>query len=137
MITEILSGLWIGTIEELANIQFLNDTKISIIINCTESHHMVTTYECQKIRIPVSELNEPSRDFPLLKQNLSKILQFIHTNIDEKNIVIFGYKNLIIPEIIVSAYMIHYGNINKENIPDILRSKNTQLQLTCDLSYFL
>ena len=137
MITEILSGLWIGTLEELTNLQFLNDTRISIIINCTESHQLAGNHECQKIRIPVSELNEPSRDFPLLKQNLSKILQFIHTNIDDKNIVIIGYNNLIIPLLIVSIYMIKYGDIDKRSIQDILLSKNALFQFNYDLFYFL
>jgi len=137
MITEILSGLWIGTPEEFMNLQFLNDTRISIIINCTESHQVSKNYECHNIRIPVSELNEPSRDFPLLKQNLSKILQFIHTNIDEKNIVIIGYDNLAIPLLIITVYMITYGGIRKESIHDILQSKNTKLKVASDLSYFL
>ena len=135
MITEILSGIWIGNLEELNNIQFLNDTKISIIINCTLNHQVSSNYNCQRIRVPVSELNDES--LHLLKHNLTKIIDFIHTNIDEKNILIIGYNNYTIPIIIISSYMMKNGDIKKEIIMDILRSKNKQFQLDSDLSHFL
>jgi hypothetical protein len=137
MLTEILSGLWIGNLEELTNTQFFHDNKISIIINCTFSHQISPNCLCQQVRIPVSEMNEPSKDFLLLKQNLLKIMQFIHTNIDEKNICILGYNNLTIPLIIISIYLLKFGEINKDIIMDVLRSKNKTFNLDYDISYFL
>ena len=137
MLTEILSGLWIGNLEELTNTQFFQDNKISIIINCTFSHQIPPNCLCQQVRIPVSEINEPSKDFLLLKQNLSKIMQFIHTNIDEKNICILGYNNLTIPLIIVSIYLLEFGEIKKDIIMDVLKSKNKTFHLDYDISYFL
>ena len=137
MITEILSGVWIGNLDELTNTQFFKDNEISVIFNCTLGHHISSHFEGQKIRIPVSELNEPSSDFTLLKQNLPKLLTFIHSNIDEKNICFIGYNNYTIPLIIVSIYMIKIGQLKKNTILAILQSKNTQFQLDYDLNYFL
>ena len=137
MITEILSGLWIGNLDELTNIQSFKDNHISIIFNCTLGHHITPEHNCKKIRLPVSELNEPSSDFVLLKQNLPKLLQFIHTNIDSHNICFIGYNNYTIPLIILSIYMMKYGDIQKELILNILQSKNTQFRLDYDLAHFL
>jgi hypothetical protein len=137
MITEIISGLWIGNLQELNNTEFFNDNKISIIINCTNNHYVSQNYSCEKIRVPVSELNEPSHDFVLLKQNLPKIIKYIYQHIDTKNICILGYDNLTIPVIIVSVFIHIYGNIPKHIIIDILRSKNKELKSDTDISYFI
>ena len=36
MITEILSGLWIGNVNDSYNEEFYRDNLISIVINCTK-----------------------------------------------------------------------------------------------------
>ena len=137
MIVEIISGLWIGNLSDFTNTQFMSDNLISVIFNCTLSHQVANTNNQQHIRIPVSDLNEPSSDFALLKQNLPKIIQFIHSNIDEKNICILGYDNFTIPLIISSIYMMKYGDIKKDMIQTILQSKYKGFRLHHDLSYFI
>tara|TARA_A100001015_G_C14891283_1_gene672505 strand:- start:140 stop:553 length:414 start_codon:yes stop_codon:yes gene_type:complete len=137
MIVEIISGLWIGDLNEFSNTQFMNDNLISVILNCTLSHQVSSIDKRQHIRIPVSDLNEPSSDFVLLKQNLGKIIHFIHTNIDEKNICILGYNNFTIPLIICAVYIMKFGDIKKEMIMTILQSKYSQFTLDHDISFFL
>ena len=67
---------------------------------------------------------------------MDKIINYIHENKDENNILIFCYNGLTISPLIVAIYMIRKGNISKDNIRDILRSKNKDITLDVDLSLF-
>ena len=71
-----------------------------------------------------------------LREKMNQILDFIHENIEDNNILIFCYNGLSISPLIIANYMIKYGNISKDNIRDILRSKNENICLDFDLSMF-
>jgi hypothetical protein len=135
MIVEIISGLWIGTLEELQNKTFLNDMCIEVVFNCTLSHP--SPPQIETIRVPVTAMNEPSRDFLLLKQNLSKILGSIHQSLEKGNIFIVGHEHCSVPMIITALYLIYYGKLNKDQIRDSFLSKQKNLHLEHDLSYFI
>ena len=90
----------------------------------------------QKVRIPLSDKLEPYRDIQLLKNNMDKILNFIHENIEEENIFIFCYNGLTVSPLICALYMIKKGNMSKDIIRDVLRSKNKGICLDFDLSSF-
>ena len=72
----------------------------------------------------------------LLKENMDKIIDFIHEKIDENNIFIHCYNGTSISPLIVAIYMIKKGEISKDTIHDILRSKNKDICLDFDLSIF-
>ena len=136
MPTEILSGLWIGDINDIYDEEFYKNNLINIVINCTIDQGFLDLPNLKKIRISLSPEMDPNRDIYLLKSNKDKILSFIHKNIEEENIFICCYNGLTISPLIVALYMIEYGGISKDNIREILRSKNEKICLDYDLSIF-
>ena len=136
MPTEILSGLWIGDINDIYNEEFYKDNLINIVINCTIDQGFLDLPNLKKIRISLSLEMDPNRDIYLLRSNKDKILSFIHKNIEEENIFVCCYNGLTISPLIVALYMIEYGGISKDNIREILRSKNEKICLDYDLSIF-
>ena len=136
MLTEIISGLWIGNLNDSYNDIFYKDNLISIAINCTMDQGFLDLPKLQKVRIPLSDKLEPYRDIQLLKNNMDKILNFIHENIEEENIFIFCYNGLTVSPLICALYMIKKGNMSKDIIRDVLRSKNKGISLDFDLSSF-
>lgn len=136
MLTEIISGLWIGNLNDSYNDIFYKDNLISIAINCTMDQGFLDLPKLQKVRIPLSDKLEPYRDIQLLKNNMDKILNFIHENIEEENIFIFCYNGLTVSPLICALYMIKKGNMSKDIIRDVLRSKNKGICLDFDLSSF-
>ena len=136
MITEILSGLWIGNVNDSYNEEFYRDNLISIVINCTKDQTFLDISNLKKIRIPLSINLDPELDMKYLREKMNQILDFIHENIEDNNILIFCNNGLSISPLIIANYMIKYGNISKDNIRDILRSKNENICLDFDLSMF-
>jgi hypothetical protein len=136
MPTEILSGLWIGNVNDNYNEQFFKDNLITIVINCTIDQGFLDIPNLKKIRLPLSADMDPNRDIYLLKENKEKIISFIHKNIEEENILVCCYNGLTISPLIVAIYMMEYGDISKDNIREIIRSKNDQVCLDYDLSLF-
>lgn len=136
MLTELLSGVWVSDINGAYNEDFYKDNLIDIVINCTIDQAFLDLPKIKKLRVPLSPNIEPTKDLYLLKENMDKIINYIHENKDENNILIFCYNGLTISPLIVAIYMIRKGNISKDNIRDILRSKNKDITLDVDLSLF-
>ena len=136
MITEIISGLWIGDHEDTYNEDFINDNLINITINCTIDKGFLNKDNISKIRIPLSPQLNPLTDIEMLKKNIDKILKYIHENIEENNILVYCYNGKTISPLIVGLYILKYGNVSKDLIRDILRSKNENICLDVDLGIF-
>tara|TARA_B100001094_G_scaffold325170_2_gene379072 strand:+ start:814 stop:1230 length:417 start_codon:yes stop_codon:yes gene_type:complete len=137
MLTEILSGLWIGDINDSFNKEFINDNLITIFINCTLNYGFIDLPNIKKLRIPLSSNLDPQKDLILLKNNYPKIIEYIKSEMEENNILIYCYDGLIISPLIVALFIINYGNISLDNIRDILRSKNEKITLDLNLSIIL
>ena len=90
----------------------------------------------KKIRLSLSEDMDPNRDIYMLNNNKEKILKYIHDNIETDNIFIYCYNGITISPLIVALYMMKYGKISKDNIRNILKSKNEKICLDYDLSIF-
>ena len=65
MPTEIISGLWIGDIDDAFNNTFLKDNNITILINCT-LNYTFPNIKINKLRIPISSNLTPLKDMILL-----------------------------------------------------------------------
>ena len=135
MPTEIISGLWIGDINDSFDEVFLKDNNISILINCTLNYGF-PNLNVSKLRVPLSSNLTPSKDIELLKKNKDKIINYIYDNINYSSILIYCYDGLIISPLIVALFLIKKGEISKDNIRSILKSKNTNITLDVDLSQF-
>jgi len=136
MLTELLSGIWVSDINSAYDDSFYKDNLINIVINCTIDQSFLDLPKIKKLRIPLSPNLDPGKDLYLLKENMNKITDYIHENKDSSNILIFCYNGLTISPLIVAVYMVKHGNISKDNIRDILRSKNKEICLDVDLSLF-
>lgn len=136
MLTELISGLWICDIKDAYNKEIYDDNLINIIINCTIDYGYPDIPNIRKLRLPLSDKLDPQTDIYFLRNNISKIINFINENIEENNILIFCYDGLTISPIIVATYMIKYGNISLDNIREIIRSKNEKICLDLNLSIF-
>ena len=134
MPTEILSGLWIGNVNDIYNKEFYVDNNINIVINCTKDQAFLDLEGLKKVRIPLS--NNIQNDMYLLSIKKDDIVDFVHKSLEEKNIFIYCHNGLTNSALIVALYMIKYGNISKDNIRAILRSKNNNILLEYDLGIF-
>ena len=77
MLTEILSGLWIGSIHDAYNEDYYKDNLIDIVINCTVDQGFLDIPNLKKIRIPITSELSPNRDMFLFRNNIDSILKFI------------------------------------------------------------
>ncbi len=135
MPTEIISGIWIGSIDDSFNKEFLKDNNISILINCTLNYGF-PDIEAKKLRIPLTSNLTPDEDILMLKKNKDKILDYIYDNIDTSNILIYCYDEKTISPLIISLFLIYKGGVSKDNVRSILKSKNGNISLDIDLSQF-
>ena len=130
---EIISGLWVGDIDIMLHKKFIKENNINIIINCTQQIAFPEV-DVKKVRIPFSDRLE--NDIDLLKQNKDKILEFIFNQLDVDNILICCYDGLNISPFIVAIFLIKYGEIKKEDVRTIIRTKNNSITLDYDNSLF-
>ena len=133
---EILSGLWIADSNILNSKKFMDDNQISIILNCTQLFDFPDISSIQKIRLPFSNNKNSDTDLSLIRENKTKILKFIHDNIDNHNILICCYDGKSISPFIIALYIAEYSNIDKKSIYNILLTKDSNLSLWYDLSLF-
>ena len=136
MPTEMLSGLWIGSVDDSYNRDFYSDNNINIVINCTKDQAFLNLDNLKKVRIPISNNINISSDIYLLSEKKDQIINFINESLEENNIFIYCYNGITISPLIVAIYMMKYGNISKDMIRDILKSKCTNICLDLDLSIF-
>ena len=106
MVTEIISGLWIGNLNDAFNEEFYNDNLITTVINCTIDQSFLDLPNLKKVRIPVTDRLDPNRDITLLRNNIDKVINFIHEKIEEENIFIYCYNGLTVSALLCALYMI-------------------------------
>ena len=133
---ELLSGIWIADSNILNSKKFMDDNQITIILNCTQIFDFPDIPSIQKIRLPFSNNKNSDTDLSLLRENKTKILQFIHNNIDNHNILICCYDGKSISPFIVALYIAEYSKVDKKSIYNILLTKDSNLSLWYDLSLF-
>ena len=136
MPTELLSGVWIGSVNDIYNSEFYKDNNINTAINCTTDQGFLNMDSLNKVRIPLSNNPDMNSDIYALSQKMDKILEFIHKSLEDKNIFIYCYNGISISPLIVAFYMVKYGNISKDIIREVLRSKNPNICLDYDLGIF-
>ena len=136
MPTELLSGLWIGSVNDIYNSEFYKDNNINTVINCTSDQGFLNIDSINKVRIPLSNKLDMNSDIYALSQKMDSILEFIHKSLEDKNIFIYCYNGISISPLIVALYMVKYGNISKDIIREVIRSKNPNICLDFDLGIF-
>ena len=128
---EIISGLWIGNVDTMYNKKFIEDNKITIILNCTTNYKFSDYPDTKNIRIPLSD--NIYNNIDTLRQNKDKVLTFIDDSLNDNNILLCCYDGKTISPFIVSLYLIKYGGISKDKIKKVIQSKNTNISMDYDL----
>uniref|UniRef100_A0A6C0FC08 Tyrosine specific protein phosphatases domain-containing protein n=1 Tax=viral metagenome TaxID=1070528 RepID=A0A6C0FC08_9ZZZZ len=133
--TEVLSGVWVSDVKLLQNRDFMIDNQISIILNCTQ-YYDFPSVDAQKIRLPFSPNVSDETNLQMLKQNKTKIIDFLRQHMEDHNILISCYDGLSISPMIVALLIQEISDINPSGIFEILKTYNPQFQLWCDLRSF-
>ena len=133
---ELLSGLWIGDTDILKNQKFIDDNNINIILNCTQMFDFPDNKDIRKVRLPFSPVRESNSDIFFIRENKEKIISLIKDNIDKYNILIVCYNGKSISPFLVSLYICSESNIDNSSVYDIILTKDSSLELWCDLSLF-
>jgi len=129
MPTEVISGLWIGSMDDLKNPTFFLDMEINIIINLTDCNLKIDKQNVSYINLPISSYNINN-----MKNIIDQIVNNIHMNIKDglNNVFIYDINGLTIAPLITGIYMMKYGSVTKYDIPVILRSKNYEILINID-----
>ena len=129
MPTEVLSGLWFGSIDDLKHPMFFDDMNINIIVNLTDCDFKIQKKNVSYINLPLSSHNIYS-----LTERIFNITGLIHNNLKDglNNIFIYCYNGLIFSPLIIGVYMIKYGCVTKYDVPVILKSKNNDILISID-----
>ncbi len=133
---EVVSGLWVADVDILYSKRFYKDNMIEMVLNCTYDYSFPDIDSIQKIRIPVTEQLKKDGDFQKLNGSLFKILDLIHENTTDKNILFVCYDGKNVSALLVALYLIKYGGIKKQNIKQIMKSKNDEFSLDYEFSLF-
>ena len=129
MPTEILSGLWFGSIDDLKLPTFFEDMNINIIVNLTDCDFRVPKKNVSYINLPLSSHNIYS-----LENMIFKLADNIHNNLKDglNNIFIYCHNGLTYSPLMIGVYMIKYGSVTKYDVPVILKSKNNDILISID-----
>ena len=117
--TEVLSGIWVSDVQLLQNRDFMIDNQIDIILNCTQ-YYDFPSVEAQKIRLPFSPNVSDETNLQMLKQNKTKIIDFLRQHMEDHNILISCYDGLSISPMIVALLIQEISDINPSGIFEIL-----------------
>lgn len=108
---------------------------INTVINCSINFGFLDI-NIKKIRIPISNDLNSHTDIPLLIKNINKILSYIYDNFIDNSILICCQDGINIGPLIISLFMIKYGNIPLKDVKNIMKSKNKDICIDYDLSVF-
>ena len=133
---EVVSGIWVADVDILYSQRFYKDNMIEIVLNCTYDYSFPDIDSIKKIRIPVTEQLKKDGDFQKLNDSLYKILDLIHDNSTDKNILLVCYDGKNVSALLVALYLIKYGGIKKQNIKQIMKSKSDEFSLDYEFSLF-
>ena len=133
---EVVSGIWVADVDILYSQRFYKDNMIEIVLNCTYDYSFPDIDSIKKIRIPVTEQLKKDGDFQKLNDSLFKILDLMHENSTDKNILLVCYDGKNVSALLVALYLIKYGGIKKQNIKQIMKSKSDEFSLDYEFSLF-
>tara|TARA_R110002074_G_scaffold198083_1_gene365567 strand:- start:9328 stop:9708 length:381 start_codon:yes stop_codon:yes gene_type:complete len=124
MITEIISGIYIGDANYINDLNLLKIYDINLLINCSTKLPFIKN-DINKVRIPLNCNDD-------IIKNKEKILSFLKDNFLKKNVLLISDCDYHI--IICCLFIIKYGNISHINIKEIIKNINKDLSIDFDFS---
>lgn len=136
MIIQIINNIFISDINTSFESEIYKKYNINIVINCTINHKFINIENIKKVRVPLS-FDMDQKDNKLLSLNLDNILNYIKNNVLDNVILITCYDGLRISPLIISLFLLkNIDNIDKEQINDILKSKDKNIYIDYNLNSF-
>ena len=136
MIIQIINNIFISDINTSFESDIYKKYNINIVINCTINHKFINIENIKKVRVPLS-FDMDQKDNKLLSLNLDNILNYIKNNVLDNVILITCYDGLRISPLIISLFLLkNIDNIDKEQINDILKSKDKNIYIDYNLNSF-
>ena len=126
MITEIVSGFYIGDVDALLNKDIYHTYNIDIVINLTTSYQFLDL-DINKIRLPI-------KNFIDYKDNYKKILIYLYNYFVNYNVLVCSEEQY--QTLTAALFLIEYGKIPNHDVKCVLTNKNDKLVLDYDLSIF-
>ena len=126
MITEIISGIYIGNIYDLLDENVYKKYEIDIVINMTNN--------IQFLEINIAKLRYPIYNFNDFYTKYTNLLIFIYKYFIHTNILICSDEQYAI--LLVSLFLIKYGKIPSYEVKALLKNIDDTLTLDYDLSIF-
>lgn len=120
--TEVIPNLWIGGIKCALDLDFLNRTKITVIINCTTKYPF-PKYRAIQIRVPVSDRGT-DHDIDLMYDFLITIVPNIYQLLQKGHrILVHCYAGCHRSVCVVLGFLMKYGKLTLQQSIDTLQSK--------------
>ena len=126
MITEILSGIYIGDETVLLDRDVYMNNSIDIIINLTNNYQFLDI-DIKKIKVPI-------KNFVDYKDKYIQLLNYIRKHFLNHNILICSEEQY--HTLTAALFLINFGKIPDYDVKSILKNKNDELVLDYDLSIF-
>lgn len=120
--TEIITGLWLGNYKTSQDINFLQEKKIKVIINCTKDIPFANV-DVVKYRIPVNDDLQPSEILNLYK-SLSEATEIIADAIIKRSpILIHCYAGAQRSAAVVCAFVMRFTKMPVKDCVIFIKSK--------------
>ena len=123
---EIIPHLWLGNIKASRNADFLKDTKINCIINCTKNFDFdneAMLPNTKKIRIAVSDTGTESANEALLSL-LDKSVTYIQRQLVKGDIILVHcYAGKQRSPAVIAAYLIKYCEWPVDKVLSIMKAR--------------
>lgn len=118
--TEVISGLWLGNIQDSKNKEFIS--RMDVIINCTKDLPFINKKK-KNIRLPIND-NLEKVEVRNLYTFLPKITLFIHDCLHQNlNVFVHCYAGKQRSVSVVVAYLMKYLNISLNKAITLVRTK--------------
>jgi len=119
-VTEIISGLWLGNIQDSKNREFIS--RMDVIVNCTKDLPFLSK-QTKNIRLPIND-NLEKIEVKNLYTFLPKIVPFIHDCLQKNlNILVHCYAGKQRSVSVVVAYLMKYLDIPLNKAITLVRTK--------------
>ena len=140
MKTEIISGVWVSSIEEINKSKIFIEKNLDFIINCSttniENYIAVINEKFLRnikyVNLPIRDVHlEVKRNSTLLLDNMNDITNMIFKYLrNNKNVIIVCNTGKLASLTIAMCFMIRYGKVDFDYASMAIRSKNNSLDTT-------
>ena len=127
MITEIISGLWIGSLNDSYDKELYTKYNISVLLNCSTTKPFPDIPTVKKVRLPIQTITD-------IKRHRDKILDHLQQLYLKESMLLVCEEDFAL--VIASLFLVYVGRVSMVDIKHILHQKNPKLVLDRKLDEF-